>query len=257
MKKLYGFILLFAAVLLLSGCTMKMNTGLVVSKDGEVTAKVVTAYDDEMIDAMINMGSGDSDLSGNATATEQKQYTDKERWEYLETSTKENDEYKDFEMEKYEKDGFKGYTLTKKLGKIDDLVTDNKGNSSMNEVTGEGKVFVKDGNTYKISVKPDGEQDPESYKQYEQMGAVFDLTFEVTLPNAAKSNNATKVEGNTYIWDLMKTQDIELEFELAPSNNLLPIIIGVAAAVVVIGVVAFVVVKSKGKKEDNTTVANA
>ena len=252
MKKLYGFILLFAAVLLLSGCTMKMSTGLDISKDGEVTAKIVAAYDDEMLDAMINMGSGDSDLSGDTTDTEQKKHTDKERWDYLETSTKENDSYDGFEQEKYEKDGFKGYTFTKKMGKIDDLIADKKDEkTAMDSFGKDAKIFIKEGNVYKLNVKNSEENDPETMKQYESMGAAIDMKFEVTLPNKAKSNNATKVEGNTYTWDLLKTQDIKLEFELGGSSNLLPIIIGAAAAVVVIGVVAVVLVKGKkNKKED-------
>ena len=82
---------------------------------------------------------------------------------------------------------------------------------------------------------------------------VFDATFYVTLPNKAKSHNATTVsnDGLTYTWDLLKTQEIELSFELTPKSNILPIILGSVAVVAVAGVAAYFLIKNK--KE--TTVA--
>ena len=237
MKKLLKVIPLILVVLLLTtGCGMKAEYGINIGKDKKVKLEFLVAQDDEFIDAMLGMGSEDD-------SSEEKTYTDAERWEYLESSKTESEDYKDFKAEKYDKDGYKGYIYSLDLGSIDELVADSKDAIDIESVGKDSKLFVKEGNVYKLQVKT-SEEDNSQVKEYADY-VDFDLKLKVTLPNKAKANNATTVEGNTYIWDLTKADSINLEFELGKTNTALIIGIAVAAVVVICGAV---VVISKKKK---------
>ncbi len=62
MKKAIKTVLLLALLMLfVAGCSMKTNVGITVSKDKNVSVKVISAMDDEMIDAYIGMASEDED----------------------------------------------------------------------------------------------------------------------------------------------------------------------------------------------------
>ena len=252
MKKLYGFMLLVVGALLLTGCTMKTHINLDVAKDGKVTATILSAYDNEMIDGMISMKSGD--MSSETPA----EHTDEERWAFVD-SDEQSEEYKDFKKEKYEKDGFKGYVYTQELGKIEDLVATGDEKAEMDKLEKGSKIFTKDGNTYKLVIEAGEEMNADSAKQYEAMGAVFDAKFIVKLPAKAKTHNATEVskDGLTYTWDLLKTQDISLEFEMptagAAGGLSLPFIIGIACGVALVVIITCVAVVLKKKKANKAT----
>lgn len=235
MKKLFKLATLCLAVVLLTGCGMKAEYGIKISKDKDVTIEITSAQDDEMIDYSITNGQEGQDV------------TDEQRWEYLEEQAKEDDSYKDYERVKYDKDGYKGYTYKLKAGKIEDLVAD--GDAVEFDKLGENnKLFTKKGNVYSMNVKVSDEE-ANQIKQYAQY-VNFDLKLTVTLPNKAKSNNATTVDGNTYTWDLTKLDDkgIELSFEFGGSNsNNIMLIAGGACAVIAIGICAFVLIKKKQK----------
>ncbi len=83
------------------------------------------------------------------------------------------------------------------------------------------------------------------------MASKMDLSFNVTLPYPAKSNNATSTNNDNkeLKWDLSSenTEKIEFEFELYNMSTIY-IIVGLAVLLVV---VIIIVVSSKGKK--NTT----
>ncbi len=255
MKKLYGFMLLVVGALLLTGCTMKTHINLDVAKDGKVTATMLTAYDDEMIDGMIAMKDGDM------TSETPAEHTDEERWAYVD-SDEQTEGYEGFEKKKYEKDGFKGYTYTKELGKIEDLVATGDEKASMDKLEEGSKIFTKEGNTYKLSIQTGEGMDANSAKQYEAMGAAFDAKFIVTLPAKAKTHNASEVskDGLTYTWDLLKTQDISLEFEMptagAAGGLSLPFIIGIVCGVALVVIITCVAVALKKKKSNNVTPSN-
>ena len=92
-------------------------------------------------------------------------------------------------------------------------------------------------------------QDTEQMNQYN--GSVnFDVKLKVKLPNKAKSNNATEVNGTTYIWDLTKVKDVKLSFTLDDSGTNTVLIIGggCALAAIVICGCALVLSKKKNKK---------
>ena len=227
-------------VLLVTGCGMKAEYGIKVGKDKKVTLEFLVAQDDEMIDAMLDMGSSMSDDS----SSEAKTHTDKERWEYL-NSSEESDDFKDFKKTKYDKDGFKGYTYTLDMGDIDNLVADSKEKLAIDSIGKDAKLFTKDGDVYKLNIKL-GDSDTSQMEQYAS-SVDFDIKVKVTLPNKAKSNNATEVKGTTYTWDLTKAKSIDLSFDLngASSNMNIVMIAGAVCAVVAIGIGVVVLTKKK------------
>ena len=251
MKRTIKTIFLLVLILLFfTGCSMKTNVGITVSKDKNVSVKVISAMDDEMIDSYLSMSNEDD--------SEQKTFTDEERWDFVESSMDTNESYKSYNKEKYDKDGFKGYVYTLELGNIDNLCTTEASDSAnFDELNKDSKLFLKTGNKYSLNLKSssESEEEIEQAKSYEEYGAVFDVKFFVTLPNKAISNNATTVsdDGLTYTWDLLNTQDFQLEFSLNKSNTTM--ILCIVCAVIVVGVVIAVFVIKKGKNtpksEDN------
>ena len=237
MKKFKLFVVALIAMVLATGCAMKTEYGIKIGNDKSVKLEFLVAQDNEMIDAMLNMAGGEGE------------HTDKERWNYLESNGKENTDFKDFKKVKYDKNGFKGYTYTLDLGKIDDLVADSVEAVDFEKIGNGSKIFTKEGDVYKLNIKS-SDDDNQQMEQYKD-SVKFDVTLKVTLPEKAKSNNATKVDGTTYTWDLTKTADIDLAFELtgkaATKDNNKIIIIGAACAgaAIVIGVVALTLTKKK------------
>ena len=245
-KKVKVLMLGVMVATLVTGCGMKADYSIEISKDKDVSIKIVTAMDNELIDAMINMGD-----SFGSESSEEKSYTDKERWEYLEKDQKEDESFKDFKAAKYDKDGYKGYTYTLDLGKIEDLVGDAK-EIEMDNIGKDSKLFTKKGDVYTLNIKT-SDEDSQQMEQY--AGSVnFDAKLKVKLPNKAESNNATSVDGNTYIWDLTKAKNIELSFKLtgasSKDNNMMLIVGG---AVVAVGLVAVAVVVINNNKKNKVS----
>lgn len=216
------------AVVVLAGCTMKVDYGFVVGADKNVKIAATLAYDKEFIDGMSSMNG--MDLTGDTTDTQKTELTDEQRWAFVDEQLGKVDE--SVEKKKYDKEGFYGYVLTTNAGKIEDLSADsaserynlaesessNSDSSDGNLVSAmKGKVlFVKTGdNKYKsnMTYKMDSSS-KSSFDSAEQMGAIFDMTISVTLPTKPISNNATSVseDGKTLTWDLTKVEDIDFEF---------------------------------------------
>ena len=99
------------AVVVLAGCTMKLDYGFVVGADKEVKVAYTIAYDKEFIDGMNSMG-GDS----------QTEMTDEQRWASIDKSFENLPE--GAVKEKVKDEGFYGYTVTMGLGKIDEVAKD-------------------------------------------------------------------------------------------------------------------------------------
>ena len=236
MKKIFKITtLLIVAALFTTGCATKAEYGFKITKDKKVSLEVISALDNEYIDGLMSMGEDES-----------KEYTDADRWAFLEKDDYDDNagDFEGYKKEKYDKDGFKGYVYTADLGNIDDLIADNNEATDIEKIGETKKLFTKKGNSYALNLKLSDDQQ-NSMSQYAEM-IVFNAQVKVTLPNKAKSNNATSVEGNTYIWDLTKAKTVEIEFDLNKSN--LPMILGVCGGVVVLGAIVCAVVVSKRKK---------
>lgn len=246
MKKFKLLAISALLVTLITGCKMKAEYSITISKGSDVKIDVISAMDDEMIDAMMNMGN-----SSESNNDDSKTHTDKERWEYVEKNSQADESYQDYKKEKYDKDGYKGYTYSLNLGKIDKLVTKDTELVDFEKIGKEAKIFTKKGNVYSLNVKS-SDEDNQQVEQYSS-SVGFDLKLKVKLPSKAKSNNATEIDGTTYIWDLTKVKDINLSFTLdgkSSDNNVL-IIGGICAgaAIVICGCV-LVLSKKKNKKAE-------
>ena len=279
MKTFKRIIALIIAVVLMAGCTMKGEAGLVISSDGKVSTTVITAYDNEMIDGLLSM-----DSMGEEQETE-KEYTEEERWAFVEKNKKGKEE-------RYEKDGLKGLIVTEEIGTLDDIST-TSATSRVNIVSSDKKekdaeganfefknkdLFIKDGKKYKSNMTVDLGEDAQKMEQYKSYGALFEVNFTITLPVKPTSNNATKVseDGKTLTWDLLTTKDIEVEFELDETaaakdskedkksststtgeNSNLMLYVGIGAGVLVLLVIIIVVVVASSKKKKAQAAAAA
>ncbi|MBQ4030203.1 MAG: hypothetical protein II625_00495 [Bacilli bacterium] len=224
-KVLKTLLVLLMGVFFLTGCAMKENIGVEISKDGDVTLKLMVLMDNEMIDTYLTiseMSEAEQAAITDPSQIEVKEHTDAERWAFFES-----DDMKDeleapegFKTEKYEKDGFKGYVFTKDVGTLEEIVKDAPASRvSISDIEDDAKgMFIKDGDNYKSNLKITSEAafDEDDMSQITEYGGVFEMQLVIEIPTKAISNNADKVEndGKTLMWDLTKAKDIELEFTL-------------------------------------------
>ena len=86
---------------------MKSEMKLKIDDDKTLKFEVTTLMDNEMIDGMLSLK--DMDLTGDTTAdpnAETKEYTDEERWNFLESGDSSLTKTEGYKLEKYDKDGF-------------------------------------------------------------------------------------------------------------------------------------------------------
>lgn len=207
-----------------------------------------------------------------------------------------------FIVSKYSDGNMEGFTMTKKINNIDEVSTesDTEYNLSGLMAEGESKYLFKvvkgtNKNTYYAKFKfdandsglnmnegedenlelPDEVEDndnalldetnenPFGNMDLSKLTANMDLSFNVTLPKSAISNNATSTENNNkkLTWKLSSTnaQAIEFAFELdnnGGSNDMILYIgIGVIALLVIV-VIVLMLSKKKGNTENVTPVVN-
>jgi len=235
MKKFKLLLILFAGILL-TGC-YKYEAKMEITKDKKLNfeviyATMITNNDDDETNKAINCSDLNTKL-GDA-------------WTY----------------EKYKDEKYEGCKLKKQYANIDDISTENDITVELSKI-GDGVfedkwLFKKVDDTYYASYKFSvGEQSEESKSDLENMKNMFDLKYIVKLPEKSLSNNATTIEddGKTLIWelDVSKDTDINYSFTLSEvidtkTSDIPWLYIGIAAGVVVIIVVVFIV--CKGKKCD-------
>ena len=233
MKKGIKLLALSFVMLLFTGC-VKYNVDMTINSDKSMDFKLTTAMADSV-----------KSYFGEQTSDGEKD--------------KEEAKNNGFDVEDYKEDGYTGYTVKKHYNNIDDLSTTEDVTANISTNDKDVKLFkINKGflsTTYKATFKSDSAdsitsqtqsyKDNESYKEYMKG---FEVKFVVNLPSKAKSNNATNVsnDGKTLEWDLTQTPNVEFEFEMTNTTNLIIVIV---AAIVVIGgaicVVAFVLKKKK------------
>ena len=185
-----------------------------ISSDKNVTVGVISAMDDEMIDALLSMG----DSLGGEETTEEKTYTDEDRWEMLDGEDSTLTEPEGFSTKRYDSNGYKGFSSTKSLGNID-KVSASSASARVDVIDGDnyfdGILFIKDGKKYKSNMMVDIEEEATNIDTYKAQGGTFILELTITLPVKPLSNNATKVSSNgkTLTWDLLTSKNIDFEFE--------------------------------------------
>lgn len=239
MKKL---LLLCGVALILSGCAAKGNFELGISSDKNVDFGMTIAYDDELIEVLMSMGSTDA-------TSEVTEYTDEQKWEFVDTLFVSEDgsspESLGFTGERYQEEDYKGYTYTKNVGNIDSITADDASFNLISDYLeiSESKLFAKNGDNYVSKITFTSAEETEGY-QIES-----NITFTVTLPNKPISHNADSVseDGKTLTWELTTNSPETIDFEFNFSSfPLIPVIIGAAALLIIIIVV--IVIVAKGKK---------
>ena len=237
MKKL---LLLCGVALILSGCAVKGDFELGISSDKNVDFGMTIAYDDELIETLMSMGSIDE-------TSEETEYTDEQKWEFIDTLFVSEDGSTPgslgFTGERYQEEDYKGYTYTKNVGNIDSITADDASFNLTNDYLeiSESKLFAKNGDNYvsKITFTPAEETDGYQIES--------DITFTVTLPNKPISHNADSVseDGKTLTWELTTNSQETIDFEFNFSSfPLIPVIIGAVVLLVII----IIVIVIKGKK---------
>jgi hypothetical protein len=200
---------------LLTGC-MKIELDINVKSNGKADLCLLYAMADSAMDA----GGGDAAL----TPEDIEEY-EKEGWT----------------AEDYSQDGYTGFVLKKSDVDL----------SETEVMEGAEGSIRKEGSTYIVDFEPVAEADQADFAEtaswLKTMGGSF--IVRVTLPAKPVSHNATSVseDGKTLEWDVLSmdvTQPIHVEFKT--SNPAL--IIGIAAAAVVVIALIFVAMKSRKQR---------
>lgn len=236
MKKTIKLLALAFVMLLFAGC-VRYDVDMTINNDKSMDLKITTAMADSVKSYM-----GEQASDGEKEKNELKS--------------------KGLDVEDYAQDGYTGYTVKKHYNNIDDLSSTEDVTANIGAEGDVEKLFKVTkgffGTTYKATFKSEDAdsystqmasyKDNESYKEYMKG---MEIKFIVNLPSKAKSSNATNVtnNGKTLEWDLMTTPNVEFEFEMTNTSNLI-IVIGGACAVagIIICVVAVVIKKKKANK---------
>ncbi len=277
MKKIVKLLALVAMLcLLLVGCGMKMEIGLRVNPDKTVEMTVLSAMDDELIEAYLSMEeSGDGEGSG------EREYTDEEKWAFLESSNTVTMSGEEVEKERYDDGTYKGYRTIRKADDIDTLsVEGDTVEVDWESISESDKIFAKNGDTYMMHLTLNESGEIADAKAYSEQGIDMQVDFTITLPNPAETHNATSVseDGLTYTWNMLTSESVDISFKLTnvqekepvtttdnptsagqplvppqpaedqpeQNNTMLPIIIGCCIGVVAV-VAIVLIIKKKSK----------
>ena len=114
--------------------------------------------------------------------------------------------------------------------------------------------FTVSGDTYVFKMTGANKEQLEAYSQYIESGLDVKVEFYIELPNKAISHNATTVskDGKTYTWNLLDVDSIEIEFTLPENGGYspIPVIIGIIAVCVIVGLIASRSNKKEEPKEE-------
>ena len=203
-----------------------------------------------------------------------------------------------FTVSKYSDGNMEGFTMTKKINNIDEVSTETDAEYNLSGLMAEGEskylfkvVKGTNKNTYYAKFKcdandsglnmnegedeklelPDETEDndgalldetnenPFEGMDLSKLTANMDLSFNVTLPNSAISNNATSTEDNNkkLTWKLSSTnaQAIEFAFELDNNGGSNDMILYIGIGVIALLVIVVIVLMLSKKKGNTSTVA--
>ncbi len=256
MKSLKKVFVLFLTTMFICGCSMKSEFSMNIKSDKSMDFSVLMAVDDKLMNAMMSMQNSSED-------EQSKEYTEEEKWKFLESSISEQYSSEGFEKERYEQDEYKGIKLSKKISNIDDITGDTINFSFENYANiDKSIVFVKNGDKYKATLTSEGlvnvGSENSGDNSYDMSDIDYDVKFIVTLPNKPISHNATSVssDGKTLTWDLSNANEIsnmEFEFSFQNNNFIIYLVIGVVGAIVIAGVI-FIILK---RKKNNSNINNS
>ena len=257
MNLLKKVLILLVATLFISGCTMQTNYEMEIKNDKSMDFSVIVAFDDELIDSMLSSSNTTDTGEQNSSAT--REYTDEERWAFIDSVMSDSSQLEDvgYNIERYDKDGFKGIRATKNIADIDDVTGENPNFDLADyETVGNAVMFAKNGDNYKANLILAAPEQTQEYTTFYSSGIISE--FVVTLPSKPVSHNATSVsdDGKTLTWNLTGTGSQSIEFEFAFNNNLwLYIVLGIIVIVVIVMVVVLLLKRKNSKNKGVKTVA--
>jgi hypothetical protein len=285
MKRLSKLLLVSVlSVVLVTGCKMKTSMEFNIDKEN-TNINLIMAFDDEFIDTMLAYQENPDAISGDPATTTVPTHTDEERWAYIESGswTSMGDVSDDYKPERYEKDGFKGYSYSIPVGKLDDIssetATERVDLSQLfngSEINDDAVLFIKNGNTYTSNMSYTVSNDTTGMEgvSAEQMAEAFDISISFNLPSEAAANNATTVSADKkkLTYSLLETKNIDFSFTLDDGKAVVPTntstesskkdvlsdkmvyaIVGVVCLLAI--AVVIIIILTRGKK-NNATVNN-
>ncbi len=267
MKKI-KYLLMLLVISLLTGC-VKYNVNMDIKKDKSMDFSIIYAMNKQLLES--------SEASGDILEDEDKRELESQGYTIK--------EYDDGEM--------KGYTISKKVKNIDEVSTEKDMEYSLSGILEENsdsylfkvtKGLLK--NTYKAKFSFDASDsgldsslgntedssdttDTETNQDtdidtdidgdfgdldFSSLASGMDLSFNVTLPEAALSNNATSTDNGlkklSWKLDSSGMDAIEFEFELYNMTTIY-VGIGVLALFIILIIVIILGIKKGKNKKDN------
>ena len=240
MKKIRNLVMLLIVTLLLTGC-VKYNVNMDIKKDKSMEFKTMKGFTLTKKIKNIDDVSSTDDIK------------------YSLSGITNNDSTKLFKVKK----GLLKNKYTAKFS-FDSSESGIKNSSTFNneENNSNDETIVDPENNSEITntEESDDLDLTDSDEDYSKMMSSMDLSFTVTLPYKALSNNATSVnnDGKELVWNLASTnqKSIEFEFEL-DRFSIMPIIIVIGCVIGGLFVIALIVTVimaiSGGKKQKKST----
>ncbi|WP_155839440.1 LppM family (lipo)protein [Butyrivibrio proteoclasticus] len=234
--KVRGLFVLLVCVLCLSGC-VRYDANVKIKKNGKADVAVTVAMSsalsmDEYADYFDDEYDDEFSLSSGFTDEQIEEFEDQ-----------------GFEVEKYRKDGYNGYTISKKDVDIEEF----DGNDDLFD-----KKFTieKDGDIYTIDWKVfDADEEEEMLMMSSYMIASGGyMKFTIELPNKPMEHNATEVsdDGKTLTWDLLSLDDdqtVYVKYRAGGSGALVPIIIAISVLLVLAIIVVVIILVLHNRKK--------
>ena len=277
MKKIRNLVMLLIVTLLLTGC-VKYNVNMDIKKDKSMEFKIVYALDTSVLGEKATFTKDDLNKMKDQ-GFEVEEYTDGSMKGFTLTKKIKNiDDVSSTDDIKYSLSGITNNDSTK-LFKVKKGLLKNKYTAKFSFDSSESGIknsstFNNEENNSNDETIVDPENNSEitnteesddldltdSDEDYSKMMSSMDLSFTVTLPYKALSNNATSVnnDGKELVWNLASTnqKSIEFEFEL-DRFSIMPIIIVIGCVIGGLFVIALIVTVimaiSGGKKQKKST----
>ena len=238
MKKIFKLILIIMTILTFTGCTIKNENTMEISKDGSMKYEVILSYDIETIKTLL-------------TAEYEKEITKEDIKEFVEQIDEPS--FEGFKKEDYEDKEFIGHKYTYEVKHIDEI-TSNK-NEKVNiyldtdEKLKDKKLFYKE---EKLITKYISNMYYEIIKNKEYNDSQIDylITYKVTLPYESLSNNADEIKENgkslTWYIDSTKKENINFSFSLININLIYKV--SISAIIILVLLIITLLISRKKRK---------
>lgn len=198
-------------------------------------------------------GSGEHTITAGVEEETLSRFGD--RAENMMDSVTEELESKGYEVESYKKNGFTGFRAKKHFEDVQEMevlpVSTGMTEAGVSpaigdvpvEMTTEGGIFTT---TYKVEAALDLSNSGVIGGMQSLVADQLDLTFTLDLPIKPKSHNADRVDGDVLQWDIRAAGETNMMVEMVVPN-VKNIIIAAVAAIIVLGLVFFLIRKQRRK----------